>query len=200
MNQKQIEALLGRSLTSKESANCSKYLEIAKEQLETLTCVSLLQESGPRIFTSRDGYSTLFTGIFSKVESVTVDGVESTAFHPAFFDDRNKGFYNSIVFDEKLSGEDVIVTADWGFDKLPSDLSQLIAELFALAAKKKRLGSVKSKRVEDFSVTYGDRTDLEQLVADNQTVISKYGMCGISVIRHGSSCADHGVYDCGYCI
>lgn len=198
----QLEALLGRSLTARESANCNSYLEIAKAQLEELLCINLLQESSERTFTSRNGYSTLFTGIFTKINSITINGVviDPSVYHLAFFNDRNKGFYNSIVFNSKLIGQDVVVDANWSFDTMPSDLAQFLAQLFALSAKKKTTGSIKSKRVEDFSITYGDLTDMQQFVADNDLVISKYGQCDISETRHGYVCGTHRIENCGYCI
>lgn len=202
MNKSDLETLLGRSLTPRESAGCNKYLEIAKAQLQELLCISLVRESGERTFTARDGYNTLFTGIFIEVSGVTVNGetIDPSKYHLSFFGDRNKGFYNSIVFDDKLYGQTVVVNAQWGFNTLPSDLGMFLAELFALAAKPKKTGSVKSKRVEDFQITYGDKTDMGQLIADNDLVVSKYGMCDIYGTRHGSVCATHRIYDCGNCI
>jgi hypothetical protein len=187
MSTSELEKLLGRSLTSRESTGCAKYLEIAKQLLEEITCVSLQQEAGERIFTARYGYKTLFTGIFSEITSVTVDGetMLSTDYTKKFFDDRNKGFYNSIVFEEALEGEEVVVNAQWGFNTVPSDLNMVLAQLFAYAANKKTLGSVKSKRVEDFWITYGDNTDFQELVADNAIIINKYTMCDIYETRHG---------------
>jgi hypothetical protein len=188
MSQKQLEALLGRSLTPKEKANCTPYLEIATQQLEELLCISLSQESGERIFESRVGYSTLFPGIFTRIESVSINGetVDPSEYHLSFFNDRNKGFYNSIVFKKKLVGQEVTVNADWGFDKIPSDLGQLLAQLFVLASKPKKNTSVKSKRVEDFQITFGDNTDMEEFLDNNSVVLYKYGMCDITDTRSGS--------------
>lgn len=202
LSTKQLEALLGRSLTARESANCTPYLDIATEQLEELLCISLLQESGERVFTSRNGYSTLFTGIFTNVLSVTINGntVDPSEYHLSFFDNRNKDFYNSIVFNTKLIGQEVTVSAEWGFDKLPSDLGQFLAQLFALAGTKKTNTSVKSKQVEDFRITYGDSTDMQVLLDNNDIVINKYGMCDITEVRNGSVCSTHRIYGCGYCI
>jgi hypothetical protein len=187
MSASDLKKLLGRSLTSEESTGCAKYLEIAKQLLEQITCISLQQEAGERVFDSRDGYKTLFTGIFSEVTSVTVDGeeIDASEYTLKFFDDRNKGFYNSIVFEEALEGEEVVIDAQWGFNTVPSDLNMVLAQLFAYAAQKKTLGSVKSKRVEDFWITYGDNTDFQELVADNAIIINKYAMCDIYDTRHG---------------
>lgn len=186
----QLEALLGRSLTARESASCNSYLEIATAQLEELLCISLSQESGERVFTARDSYTTLFTGVFADVSSVTINGntVDPSDYYLSFFDDRNKTFYNSIVFNTKLTGQEVTVSAAWGFNTLPSDLGQLLAQLFVLASKPKKNTSVKSKQVEDFRITYGDNTDMQELVNNNDLVISKYGQCDIFGTRHGEVC------------
>lgn len=201
LSQTQLAALLGRSLTARESANCTPYLEIATEQLEELLCISITQDSGERVFESRDGYSTLFTGIFTNVSSVTINGntVDPSEYHVSFFDNRNKGFYNSIVFNTKLTGQEVVVNADWGFNKLPSDLGQLLAQLFALAAKKKTNTSVKRKTVRNFSIENGTQTDMQVLLENNDLVIGKYGMCDLYETRHGSVCVTHRIYDCGNC-
>jgi hypothetical protein len=89
------------------------------------------------------------------------------------------------VFEEALEGQEVVVDAQWGFNNVPSDLNMVLAQLFAYAAEKKTLGSVKSKRVEDFHITYGDNTDFQELVADNAIIINKYTMCDIYETRHG---------------
>lgn len=202
LSKSQLEALLGRSLTAREDAGFTQYLEIAEEQLEQLLCINLLKESGERVFTARDGYTTLFTGIFTNVSSVTINGntVDPSEYHVSFFDDRNKGFYNSIVFDTKLTGQEVAVTANWGFNTIPADLGQLLAQLFELSAKKKTNTSVKRKTVRNFSIELGTQTDMQVLVDNNDTVISKYGMCNIFGTRHGSVCTTHRVYDCVFCI
>lgn len=202
MSKSELEKLLGRSLTSVESAGCTTYLKISKAQLEELLCVSLIQESGERVFESRDGYKTLFTGIFNNVSSVSINGsvVDTEDYYESFFDDRNKGFYNSIVFKDKLTTDEVSVTADWGFEETPIDLKQFLAQLFALNAKKRSLESVKSKQVEDFRITYRDVTNMDQLIADNELIMSKYGMCDIFGTRHGSVCVSHGVRSCVNCL
>jgi hypothetical protein len=187
MSTSELEKLLGRSLTSREISGCTRYLAVAQQLLEQITCISLEQDEGERTFEARDGYKTLFTGIFSEITSVTVDGeiIDASKYKAKFFDDRNKDFYNSIVFEKALEGEEVAVDALWGFYSIPGDLSMVLAQLFAYAAKKKTMGSVKSKRVEDFHITYGDNTDFQELVADNAIIINKYTMCDIYETRHG---------------
>jgi len=209
MDQTQLEALLGRPLTSMEASNLELYLEIAQESLEELLCISL--DSAPddstdpaeetRTFDIREGYSTVFTDIFAEISEVSVDGVTTTDYYPAFWDKRNSPYYNSIVLDG-CSGKTISITGYWGFDELPSDLKLLLAQLFANTSKKYVAGgdNVKSKQVEDFRITYGDLTDDQTFLNTNARTIQKYSMCNIGYVRHGKTCARHGVHDCGYCI
>lgn len=204
MDQPKIEALLGRSLTAKEVTNLNLYLDIAKEQLEELLCVSLDVQDGSdpeeetRVFEPRPGMSTVFTDIFSDVSSVTVNG-SAVNYTPYFWDKRNTSFYNSVVLDTKTD-KDVSITALWGFPELPEDLARLWVQMFALVSKKRATESVKSKQVEDFRITYGDLSNEEQFEKDNHLTIRKYNMCDIDIVRHGSVCQTHGVYRCVYCI
>ena len=77
-------------------AQCS---DEAKQFLEELLCLDLSQDSGERTFTPREGMRTVFTGVFSQINSVTVNGNAVTNYYPAFFDKRNGDYFNSIVFD-----------------------------------------------------------------------------------------------------
>jgi len=191
MDQEKLEALLGRPLTAREVTNRKLYLNIAKASLESLTCLDLSCKSTEedRTFTARAGYSTVFVGIFTEVQSVTVNGevVDATTYHPAFFDNRNGSVFNSIVFDTAFGcDEDVVINAVWGFESLPNDLAMLYAQLFANTSKAYATGSVKSKKVEDFSITYGDLTDEQAFVNQNARILSKYSLCGIGNVKHGN--------------
>lgn len=203
MTQEDIQALLGRSLTSTEAANRKLYLDIARESLEELLCMQISCENTleARTFDIREGYSTVFTDIFTEVDEVKVDGTVTTYYHPAFWDKRNNAFYNSIVMDEKF-GSTVEITATWGFDSVPNDIKQLWAQLFANVSKKYKAGAanVKSKQVEDFRVTYGDLTDDELFISANTRTIQKYKMCDIGFVLHGDVCTTHEVRNCGLCI
>lgn len=203
MNQSTLEALLGRSLTAREITNKPLYLEIAKENLKELICVDL--DCGntveTRTFVSRDGYSTVFCDVFNQVDEVKVDGVVVTNYYSSFFDDRNAGFYNSLVFDERFNESTVEVKAVWGFNQIPKDLQRLWAQMFAIVSKKRATGSVKSKQVEDFRITFGDLSDEEQFEKDNRITITKYNMCGLNYgTHHGTVCETHRIFDCGHCI
>lgn len=196
MTQDEIEALLGRSLTAREADNIALYLEIATEEVEGLLCISLDysgDESGEQVaeertYKARKGYSTVFTDIFSEVTSVTVNGEAGSDYDPQFWDNPNSGYYNSIVLDEPLESDSVVVTAVWGFVELPSDLKRLIAQAFDMVAKKHNVSDVSSKKVEDFSISYGSLSDNEKFIRDNALVIRKYSMCTIGNIQHGAIC------------
>lgn len=208
MTQQQLEALLGRPLTPTEVENLDLYLEIAQESLAELLCMSLEvnpdgsgdPETDTRVFDVREGYSTVFTGIFTEIKEVKVDGEVTTDYYPVFWDKRSNTFYNSIVLNH--SGKTVEITGFWGFDSLPRDLQMLLAQLFANASKKYQSGgaNIKSKQTEDFRINYGDLTDDEAFINANQRTINKYSLCNVGYVLHGSTCGTHGRYDCGYCI
>lgn len=208
MSQSELEALLGRSLTPTEITNFDTYLEIAKENLEELLCISLdyqdtsgEPEKTTQTFDIRDGYRTVFTGIFTELTEVKVDGTVIEDYHVAFWDKRSNPYYNSIVLDD-CDGKEVEITGYWGFDSLPSDLQLLWAQAFANVSKKYVAGggNVKSKQVEDFRITYGDLTDDEAFTSANARTIRKYSLCNIGYIRHGETCSIHGVRHCEHCL
>jgi len=200
MKQTEIEALLGRSLTSREVTNIKLYLDIAKQSLQDLVCLDLSCQSieEERTYTTREGYSTLFLDmVITEVEEIKLDGVvvEPTEYHLAFFDNRNGEVFNSIVFNTPFcKSEDIVINATWGFQKLPNDLQMLWAQLFANTSKRYATGSVKSKKVEDFTVTYGDLSDEQTFVNQNANVIRKYSLCNIGNVRHGRVYPDRNFY------
>lgn len=204
MTQQELGALLGRPLTAKEVTNLDLYIDIAKENLESLLCMPLdVKETDAaaeaRTFDVREGFSTVFTDIFTEITEVKIDGAITTDYYSAFWDKRNSPYYNSIVLGNRR-GDTVEITGSWGFDTLPKDLQRLWAQVFAIVSKKRSVSNVKSKKVEDFSIVYGDLSDDEQFQKDNATTINKYRMCNIGYVRHGSTCNAHGVRDCGYCL
>lgn len=194
MEQSELEALLGRPLTQREVTNKDLYLEIAKSIVEGLLCMSLDVQATPattseRIFEAREGYSTVFTGMFTDVTDVKINSVASTDYHARFFNDRNTSYKNSIVFDCKLKDKDEVkITAKWGWSELPADLKLLIAQAFANTSKKYSVGDVKSKKVEDFSIVYGDLSNDDKFITENSRVISKYSLCNVAYVRHGRVC------------
>lgn len=193
ITQANIATWLGRPLTPTEITNFDSYLSTASAYLEGLLCIDVTAVSeGPeaRVYESRDGYSTVFTDYFSGEPTVTINGTARTDFSSRFFDNRNSTLKNSLVFECKFNcNDEVTVTAKWGFETLPNDLGSLLAQLFAISAKPyKASGDLKSKKVEDFSITFGDRSDVEMVVSGNALTIQKYSLCSVGNIRSGKVC------------
>ena len=190
LTKEQMAALLGRSLTSTEDTNFSQYLEIAIARLSNLVCfrpeVAASEASATaRKFASRDGYRTLYVDPFTGTPTVTIDGETLTTFVVKQNDSYQGDWFNSIEFDDRLSGERVEVTATWGFDsELPDDLAAVLAGLFGI--HETEVSMVKSKKIEDFSVTYNDGAKLDELVAAHEGTLRKYAQCERAVL-HGES-------------
>lgn len=185
LTEAQVAKLLGRSLTTLETNNFKLYLKIATERLEELLCMTLCGD-GERTYETRVGYRTLNVDPFTDVTSVTIDGNETTEFTVKQNDKFNGSWYNVIEFDRKQTGKNVVVDADWGFNPMPSDLQLLIAGLFDQnSVGQTSDGQVKSKKIEDFSVTYKDSATFDEFVQSNASVIDKYAQCSQGYIRHG---------------
>lgn len=190
MTQSELEALLGRPLTSAEAENKDLYLGIAKESLEGLLCITLHNKSEQRTFTGRGGYRTLFTDVFHEISEVKLNGiaVNGTDYYAAQWDKRSADWYNSIIFSGQLDADcEVEVTADWGFRDVPSDVKRLWAQLFANISKKYTAsGKIQSKWVEDFRITFATDVTTDGLfIAENRRTIEKYSMCNVGAVRHG---------------
>lgn len=199
LDKTQMAALLGRSLTSVEDSNFDKYLDIATEHLEELTCSEIAKvaedaEPSERTFGTRDGYRTVWVDPFSSLTSVKIDGevVDVNAYTKKQNDNFNGSWFNIIEFSRRRSGENITVEATWGFATVPADLEMLLAQLFnQVSVDQKTDGQVKSKKIEDFSVTYKDSVTLQEVLSGNAATIQKYSQCNQGVIRHGRV---HSVY------
>jgi hypothetical protein len=190
MNQSQLEGLLGRSLTPIEVTNLKTYLNIAKQSLDGLLCTNLCDQSVTRTFDAREGYSTVFTDIFTDIQEVKLNDEVTTDYSVRQWDRRNGSWYNSIVFENKLCEDDEVeVTASWGFSQMPSDLKLVWAQLFGLISKKnKQDGTVSSKQIEDFRVTFKTDADLDdEFYRQYDKTIAKYSLCSIGNIQHGET-------------
>lgn len=186
MSEEKLVALLGRPLTSYESANRVLYLKIAQERLEDLTCLNLEEGTEDRTFSVREGYQTVFTDLFTDVNSVTVNGSELDAadYTAMQWNRRTADWYNSVVLENCTAEDVVVVNADWGV--CSPTLQLLQAQLFGLlSASNNGNGNVKSKKVEDFSITFNDNTVYDQFLLDNQSLISKYSLCNIQTTVSG---------------
>jgi len=191
MEQSQVAALLGRPLSPNEVTNFDLYIEIAEQTLESLICSTLsgMMESADLdtiVYDARKGYSTVFTDIFTEVYEVKVDGVITTDYEVRQWDRRNGSWYNSIVFGCKFTREqEVEVSANWGFNTIPSDLQMVYAGLFDLITKKnKQDPTVQNKKVEDFSISFQDADLDESFFNKYSGTLDKYSTCYVGHLRH----------------
>lgn len=186
-----LEKLLERSLTSSEDSNFQQYINFTISTLDNLLCWSPICTDATASYESRYGYRTLWTDPFTSITDVKVDGRTVTDYKIAFNGNFNYPFYNSVVFPYPLNGQTVEITGTWGFEELPADLGSLVAEIFKMYGRissGNMAGNVTNKRVEDFSISYGDKSEMDTLVANNSSVISKYSNCqSAGEVSHGET-------------
>lgn len=194
LTQEQLSKLLNRPLTTAETTNFSLYLKIATSRLEELLCMSICADDGERTYGTRLGYRTVYVDPFTDVNTVSIDGNETDDYTVKQNDKFNGSWYNIIEFDRKQSGENIVVDAEWGFDPCPVDLQLLLARLFAQGSVEQTSDSlVKTKKIEDFSVTFKDGATYDEFVLSNSATIDKYSQCNQGQILHGS--VSWGYYD-----
>lgn len=189
LKQEDAVKLLGRPLTTVEVANFDMYLKIAESRLEELLCMDVCGDEGERTFISRYGYRTVYVDPFTYVNSVTIDGneVDEDDYTIKQNDRFNGSWFNVIEFDTKRTGQRLVIDAEWGFDKTPIDLQLLLAKLFAQGSTEQSTdGTVQSKKIEDFTVTFKDNATYDEFVIANSAVIDKYAQCNQGAVRHGS--------------
>lgn len=194
----EMAILLNRSLTDAESDNFDLYLNIATERLEQLLCLNLDTTSGERTFGTRLDYRTVYIDPFTEITSVEIDGnvVDEADYTVKQNDKFNGSWYNIIEFDRRQTGENIVVDAEWGFEVTegdpdvslaPNDLKLLLAKLFAQGSVEQTSDSnIKSKKIEDFTVTFKDGATYDEFVLSNSATIEKYSQCNQSAIRHGA--------------
>jgi hypothetical protein len=194
MDKEQMSALLGRPLTPVEDANYKTYLKIARESLDSLLCMRLCDDEETKYYDVREGYSTVFTDVFTEVEEVKLDGkvVSSDNYSVRQWDRRNGSWYNAIVFDCRFSERDkeVEVTADWGFYSMPADLQAVLAGLFSQVTKKNTYdGTIASKQVEDYRISFRADADLDtDFMQKYGDTLAKYSICKVGYVKHGRKC------------
>lgn len=155
-------------------------MDTALETVEELTCLYLKAETAERTYSVRDGYSVVYLDPFTTITSVKVDGDE-IEYTPAFWDNQNATVRNSIIIDKEKNYKEVTVSASW---VIPDDLQALIDKLDTFLATSKS-SRIKSKKVEDFSITLNDKTDMEQFADDNRALINKYSICNVINVTSG---------------
>lgn len=192
MTQPELEALLGRSLTSTEVTNLTLYLEIATSNLNDLLCTTTNEVTETRTFDTRSGYKTAFVGIVQNVTEVKLDDdvISSDEYTLRQWDKRTADWYNAIVFDDAITADEITVTGTWGFASgtLPNDLNMVLANLFDLITKRNKFdGTIASKRVEDFQINFNTDSDLDDEFYNKYSkILSKYSLCDIPNIQSGA--------------
>lgn len=197
MTKPELEALLGRPLTTVEDTNFDLYIDIAEKSLEDLICTFIEPVQETRVFDTREGYSTAFVDIFNNVTEVKLNGNITTDYTVRQWDKRNGSWFNSFVFDRKFRKDgEIEVTATWGFlessgddSDLPVDLQMVLAGLFDLITKKNKYdGTISSKQVEDFRISFNTEVDLDDAFYNKYSkTLSRYSICNIGNIKHGKS-------------
>lgn len=161
------------------------YIELSQAKLEYILGYSLKNINEARTFKTRLGYRTVFTGVFTSISSVKIDGVDVT-YTMSQGDNLNGDWFNSIILDDPERTErEIVITAEWGFAEMPNDLQLLLGQQFAQTSKIYESKAIKSKSIEDYSVTYADDTD--KFTQDNQFILNKY-ILDIGYIRSGDVC------------
>lgn len=191
MDQTKMSALLGRPLTSVESINFALYLNIAKENLDGLLCMTLCDPDDTRVYDAREGYSTVFTDVFTDVSEVKVNGKVVDNYSKRQWSKRSAEWYNSLVFDKLFCDDDVVeVKGSWGFNKMPADLLSVLAGLFGQISSKNKLNpNVQSKQNREYRITFNTDVDLdEEFSKQYGKTISKYSICSIGNVKHGEVC------------
>lgn len=199
MDKEQLVALLGRSLTPVEDANYKTYLKVARQTLDRLLCMRLCDDEEVRYYDVREGYTTVFTDVFTEVYEVKLDGelVPSDNYSIRQWNRRNGEWYNAVVFNCRFNERDteVEVKAEWGFDCMPTDLQTVLAALFDNIGRQSQLDrTINSKRVEDFSISYNHSSItmsdslMESLMRDHAVTLSQYSLCNVGNVQHGRKC------------
>lgn len=190
LTQENVAVLLGRPLSVSETTNFKVYIGNAILALGNILCTDLSQDNGSRYYEARQGYSTVYTGLFDDIFDVKVNGLRADPkdYYPALNGDRNSKVYNSIVFKTRFGREHSLeIDAEWGVCKYPRDLADLVAKQFAIQSQAFTVsGAVSSKKVEDFSINYDTDVTVEsKFRKDNATTIAKYSQCGVGYLRSG---------------
>lgn len=187
MTESQISALLGRPLSSVETTNFTTYKCLAEQYVSDILCLDCLcTKFGEKSFSPRRGYTTLPVPAFTDLISVKINDAEVTNYHTRQGSSLNGTWFNSLVFDTPLDCETVTIEADWGFGTLPLDIKKMIAEAFALSSETVDSNLLKTKRVEDFSITLKDETKQQAFADKYRATIAKYSSCVNGNVQSGN--------------
>lgn len=185
MTKEQISALLGRPLSSTEDENFSLYLDLAKTRISDMLCFNIDGSVDELAFVPRKGYKTLSVPVFAEIGEVKLDGTLTTSYEVRQNSSPNGDWFNSIVFEQPLFCERVTVKADWGFYPIPTDVKMLVAQQFGMVTDSLDQDLIKSKNVEDFSITLKDKTKQKAFAEKYASTIAKYSSCVAGNVQHG---------------
>lgn len=171
----------------------SRYLNEALASINNLTCNAVtypaVSQSELTGIVGDDGYTVRVSAWVSHVYSVTDSHGKSLGwnFSPAISDLDKQGNmgtkygHSLILTDRRSQGETLTVTCDYGFDTLPSSLAHaLIVMMGALEGRQTGSDAIKSKSIEDVSVTADTKTGQtpEQIAMSSmQSTIAKWTLC-----------------------
>lgn len=197
LSEAKLAEILNRPLTTNESGNYTKLATQAAGHMSLLLCGSTTYEAdAERTYEVREGYRTIFTDPFTGTATVTIGGSTTDADkYTLRLGDAivgGSGVKNAVVFKKHLTRGTELVTirANFGFNDttMPVELQGMFADLFVKADRDAAsIGqrAVKSKRIDDYSVTYADE-DVDTFKASYAAVLSKYAACGSGAVRHGT--------------
>lgn len=177
MTQDKLSALLGRPLSSVEVTNFKTYLKLAESRVSDLLCYDICQRVEVKRFSARLGYRTLNVPVFTEIDEVKLDGQVTEKYEVRQGQNLNGEWYNTIVFDAPLHCQTVEVDADWGFSSVPMDIQVMIAQLFGMATDTLESNLVSSKQVEDFRISFNNKTKTEVFTSKYAATIAKYSGC-----------------------
>lgn len=186
MNEAKIAALLGRPLSSIETDNFKTYLELATERVSDILCTDMCTTRNTKLFVARKGYRTLNVPIFTEILNLTLDGETNTAYSVRQGSDLNGKWFNSVVFDTAPDCQEIEITADWGFAKLPIDVQSMVAQMFGVVSTTLDDDLIQSKGVEDFRIAFKDTTKQDAFVERFKGTIAKYSSCVSGNVQSGN--------------
>lgn len=194
MDKETIVKLLGRPLTSYEDSNFTQIVEHTISTLSNTLCWQLKDGQSDKTYYARANYRTLWISLYTLVDEVKVDGrvVADTDYKLALNADVNSSIFNSVIFKYPLGDSMVEIKGSFDISKITTDvadLGSLVADLFKFYARNmssEASANIKSKHVEDFTITFSDDSELQALFNNNYATIKRYSACEGNVVQSGS--------------
>lgn len=188
ISQEEMVTLLDRPLSDAETADYENLLASAKAQLERLLGIKIDGESDTeRTYLPRPMYTQLWTDPFTgdpTVSAINTDAETALQAMPAYFDDLNTAWYNSVILDKPMGDKMLTVVAEWGFgESLPADLAKLWAAQFDMQSASVEIeptGAITSEQILTHKVTYAALSNdtYKNWLDANATVLARYAKPG----------------------